>query len=180
MANTVTPLISSRPKEDVAADIDQYEVRVQMVLRSFLARARRQGWARASNCVAAGLLDVSIDTDCVPYTHFALVGLLAHGVIRCHACCFQRYHTTHGGELETRKKQYQDMVNKYYDLATSFYEYGKDCFSVPVWAERWELLVPARAPLARSCKASIHSEIAWRMRSFVRRNRSSVHTGLPQ
>ena len=27
MANIVTPLISSRPKEDVAADIDQYEVR---------------------------------------------------------------------------------------------------------------------------------------------------------
>jgi hypothetical protein len=26
--------------------------------------------------------------------------------------------------VEARKSQYADMVNKYYDLATSFYEYG--------------------------------------------------------
>jgi hypothetical protein len=36
----------------------------------------------------------------------------------------QKYHTTHGGEVQARKAQYADMVNKYYDLATSFYEYG--------------------------------------------------------
>lgn len=27
--------------------------------------------------------------------------------------------------MAVRKGQYADMVNKYYDLATSFYEYGK-------------------------------------------------------
>ncbi|KAF8062693.1 S-1 [Scenedesmus sp. PABB004] len=37
---------------------------------------------------------------------------------------YEKYHTTHGGDVEARKKQYADMVNKYYDLATSFYEYG--------------------------------------------------------
>lgn len=26
--------------------------------------------------------------------------------------------------MDSRKGQYADMVNKYYDLATSFYEYG--------------------------------------------------------
>ncbi|KAK2982551.1 hypothetical protein RJ640_008174, partial [Escallonia rubra] len=30
----------------------------------------------------------------------------------------------YGGELEERKANYTDMVNKYYDLVTSFYEYG--------------------------------------------------------
>lgn len=34
------------------------------------------------------------------------------------------YHTTHGGNEEARKKDYADMVNKYYDLSTSFYEFG--------------------------------------------------------
>jgi hypothetical protein len=28
--------------------------------------------------------------------------------------------------VDSRKGQYADMVNKYYDLATSFYEYGED------------------------------------------------------
>lgn len=37
----------------------------------------------------------------------------------------QKYHTAHGGDVEARKGQYADMVNKYYDLATSFYEYGE-------------------------------------------------------
>lgn len=27
--------------------------------------------------------------------------------------------------MGARKDQYADMVNKYYDLATSFYEYGE-------------------------------------------------------
>jgi hypothetical protein len=36
----------------------------------------------------------------------------------------QAYHTTHGGDVAERKARYTDMVNKYYDLATSFYEYG--------------------------------------------------------
>ncbi|KIY98794.1 hypothetical protein MNEG_9170 [Monoraphidium neglectum] len=37
---------------------------------------------------------------------------------------YEKYHTTHGGDVEGRKAKYADMVNKYYDLATSFYEYG--------------------------------------------------------
>ncbi len=42
-------------------------------------------------------------------------------------CCPnpQNYHEAHGGDLAARKKEYADMVNKYYDLSTSFYEYGK-------------------------------------------------------
>lgn len=52
----------------------------------------------------------------------------------CHQCAdlfvlgadwLQKYHTTHGGDVDARKAQYADMVNKYYDLATSFYEYGE-------------------------------------------------------
>ncbi|BBN04422.1 sterol 24-C-methyltransferase [Marchantia polymorpha subsp. ruderalis] len=42
---------------------------------------------------------------------------------------YEKYHTSHGGDEEKRKANYTDMVNKYYDLATSFYEYGwGDCF----------------------------------------------------
>lgn len=36
----------------------------------------------------------------------------------------QKYHTAFGGNVAARKAEYADMVNKYYDLATSFYEYG--------------------------------------------------------
>lgn len=52
---------------------------------------------------------------------------------RC-TCAWQAYHTTHGGEVEQRKARYTDMVNKYYDLATSFYEYGKQCGTVGMMA----------------------------------------------
>ncbi|XP_072986222.1 cycloartenol-C-24-methyltransferase 1-like [Typha latifolia] len=37
---------------------------------------------------------------------------------------YEKYHASFGGDEETRKHNYTDMVNKYYDLATSFYEYG--------------------------------------------------------
>ncbi|RWR82806.1 cycloartenol-C-24-methyltransferase isoform X3 [Cinnamomum micranthum f. kanehirae] len=37
---------------------------------------------------------------------------------------YEKYHVHYGGEQEARKANYTDMVNKYYDLATSFYEYG--------------------------------------------------------
>ncbi|KAL2634511.1 hypothetical protein R1flu_005990 [Riccia fluitans] len=37
---------------------------------------------------------------------------------------YEKYHTSYGGDEEKRKSNYTDMVNKYYDLATSFYEYG--------------------------------------------------------
>ncbi|KAL6129951.1 hypothetical protein ACLB2K_068333 [Fragaria x ananassa] len=37
---------------------------------------------------------------------------------------YEKYHVCYGGEEEVRKSNYTDMVNKYYDLVTSFYEYG--------------------------------------------------------
>ncbi|XP_024531027.1 cycloartenol-C-24-methyltransferase 1 [Selaginella moellendorffii] len=37
---------------------------------------------------------------------------------------YEKYHSFYGGEEDKRKFNYTDMVNKYYDLATSFYEYG--------------------------------------------------------
>ncbi|XP_061996533.1 cycloartenol-C-24-methyltransferase isoform X1 [Rosa rugosa] len=37
---------------------------------------------------------------------------------------YEKYHVCYGGEEEARKSNYTDMVNKYYDLVTSFYEYG--------------------------------------------------------
>eukprot|EP00850_Spirogloea_muscicola_P015794 SM000124S25926 [mRNA] locus=s124:104934:107848:+ [translate_table: standard] len=37
---------------------------------------------------------------------------------------YESYHAYHGGDKAARKSSYTDMVNKYYDLATSFYEYG--------------------------------------------------------
>ncbi|XP_066383594.1 cycloartenol-C-24-methyltransferase 1-like isoform X2 [Miscanthus floridulus] len=37
---------------------------------------------------------------------------------------YLKYHDLHGGEQESRKSNYTDLVNKYYDLVTGFYEYG--------------------------------------------------------
>nr|GMD39792.1 Cycloartenol-C-24-methyltransferase [Ipomoea batatas] len=37
---------------------------------------------------------------------------------------YEKYHAQDEGAEEQRKANYTDMVNKYYDLATSFYEYG--------------------------------------------------------
>ncbi|KAK3223927.1 hypothetical protein Dsin_010952 [Dipteronia sinensis] len=37
---------------------------------------------------------------------------------------YEKYHGCTGGEGEERKANYTDMVNKYYDLSTSFYEFG--------------------------------------------------------
>ncbi|KAK9290739.1 hypothetical protein L1049_008915 [Liquidambar formosana] len=37
---------------------------------------------------------------------------------------YEKYHVGYGGDEEERKAHYIDMVNKYYDLVTSFYEYG--------------------------------------------------------
>ncbi|XP_058073696.1 cycloartenol-C-24-methyltransferase-like isoform X2 [Magnolia sinica] len=37
---------------------------------------------------------------------------------------YERCHVGFGGDEEARKADYTDMVNKYYDLVTSFYEYG--------------------------------------------------------
>lgn len=37
---------------------------------------------------------------------------------------YEKYHGCYGGDEEERKANYTDMVNKYYDLSTSFYEFG--------------------------------------------------------
>ncbi|KNC79477.1 cycloartenol-C-24-methyltransferase [Sphaeroforma arctica JP610] len=37
---------------------------------------------------------------------------------------YEKYHTEHGGDIQARRDMYADMVNKYYDLATDFYEWG--------------------------------------------------------
>lgn len=37
---------------------------------------------------------------------------------------YEKYHARYGGKEEERKAEYNDMANKYYDLVTSFYEYG--------------------------------------------------------
>ncbi|KAJ8747046.1 hypothetical protein K2173_011392 [Erythroxylum novogranatense] len=42
---------------------------------------------------------------------------------------YENYHVHHEGAEEERKANYEDMVNKYYDLVTSFYEFGwGECF----------------------------------------------------
>ncbi|XP_027355580.1 cycloartenol-C-24-methyltransferase-like [Abrus precatorius] len=37
---------------------------------------------------------------------------------------YEKYHVYYEGKEEDRKANYADMVNKYYDLSTSFYEFG--------------------------------------------------------
>ncbi|KAI8545857.1 hypothetical protein RHMOL_Rhmol07G0070300 [Rhododendron molle] len=37
---------------------------------------------------------------------------------------YEKYHSYYGGEEKDRKDNYTDMVNKYYDLVTTFFEYG--------------------------------------------------------
>nr|ACG33282.1 cycloartenol-C-24-methyltransferase 1 [Zea mays] len=37
---------------------------------------------------------------------------------------YVKYHDLHGGKQESRKSNYTDLANKYYDLVTGFYEYG--------------------------------------------------------
>uniref|UniRef100_A0A061S3D5 Methyltransferase n=1 Tax=Tetraselmis sp. GSL018 TaxID=582737 RepID=A0A061S3D5_9CHLO len=49
---------------------------------------------------------------------------------------YTNYHRDDSGSEIERKGNYADMVNKYYDLATSFYEYGwGECFH---FAHRWK------------------------------------------
>ncbi|KAG4966749.1 hypothetical protein JHK87_032400 [Glycine soja] len=52
---------------------------------------------------------------------------LVRGAGSCHnefGIRYEKYHVCHGGQEEERKANYTDMVNKYYDLSTSFYEFG--------------------------------------------------------
>ncbi|XP_039778333.1 cycloartenol-C-24-methyltransferase-like [Panicum virgatum] len=48
---------------------------------------------------------------------------------------YAKYHELHGGDEELRKLNYSDMVNKYYDLVTSFTEYhwGQSFHFAPRW-----------------------------------------------
>ncbi|XP_051177582.1 cycloartenol-C-24-methyltransferase 1-like isoform X2 [Lolium perenne] len=49
---------------------------------------------------------------------------------------YEKYHDLHGGEAKSRASNYADVANKYYDLVTSFYEYGwGESFH---FANRWE------------------------------------------
>jgi sterol 24-C-methyltransferase len=41
-----------------------------------------------------------------------------------HRVRYENYHEIYGGEVESRTSNYADLANKYYDLVTSFYEYG--------------------------------------------------------
>ncbi|XP_062212772.1 cycloartenol-C-24-methyltransferase 1-like isoform X2 [Phragmites australis] len=64
-----------------------------------------------------------------------LGGKLSRQQVNSAAEQYVNYHELHGGEEESRKSNYADLVNKYYDLATSFYEYGwGDSFH---FAGRW-------------------------------------------
>ena len=53
-----------------------------------------------------------------------LGGLRTKGDVSDAVDGYEKYHTSFGGDVEARKSMYADMVNRYYDLATSFYEYG--------------------------------------------------------
>ncbi|XP_039782093.1 cycloartenol-C-24-methyltransferase 1-like isoform X1 [Panicum virgatum] len=65
----------------------------------------------------------------------SLGGSIAKGQVKSAAEQYVNYHHIYGGEAESRKSNYTDLVNKYYDLATSFYEYGwGDSFH---FAGRW-------------------------------------------
>ncbi|KAL6629499.1 hypothetical protein ACP70R_029264 [Stipagrostis hirtigluma subsp. patula] len=48
---------------------------------------------------------------------------------------YSKYHDLHGGEEEFRKSNYTDLVNKYYDLVTSFVEsrWGESIHFAPRW-----------------------------------------------
>ncbi|OMO71307.1 Methyltransferase type 11 [Corchorus capsularis] len=50
---------------------------------------------------------------------------------------YEKYHVCHGGNEEEMKANYSDMVNKYYDLVTSSYEYGwgESFHFAPRWKE---------------------------------------------
>ncbi|GBG71920.1 hypothetical protein CBR_g10856 [Chara braunii] len=51
-------------------------------------------------------------------------GSISKDKVKEAVCGYEQYHAQYGGDAQGRKALYADMVNKYYDLATSFYEYG--------------------------------------------------------
>ncbi|CAI9103026.1 OLC1v1001440C2 [Oldenlandia corymbosa var. corymbosa] len=53
-----------------------------------------------------------------------LGGKIAKDDVKTAVDKYEKYHGYYGGDEEERKANYTDMVNKYYDLVTSFYEYG--------------------------------------------------------
>lgn len=48
----------------------------------------------------------------------------SEGDIRSEVVAYRSLHDNSGGNLETRKSKYQEMVSNYYDLVTDFYEIG--------------------------------------------------------
>lgn len=93
-----------------------------------------------------------------------------HAKLQQSTClCLQKYHTTHGGDVESRKKMYTDMVNKYYDLATSFYEYGtcgaqllgvNSCLGGGTWCRK-QLQVEAVLGVWQQQCAAVHCASCW-------------------
>lgn len=49
---------------------------------------------------------------------------IENGKVKDAVDSYENYHASFGGDVEKRKKYYADLTNKYYDLSTSFYEYG--------------------------------------------------------
>uniref|UniRef100_A0A7N0U2U8 SAM-dependent methyltransferase Erg6/SMT-type domain-containing protein n=1 Tax=Kalanchoe fedtschenkoi TaxID=63787 RepID=A0A7N0U2U8_KALFE len=65
--------------------------------------------------------------------------------------CKNLYENYHGGEEEDKNANYTDMVNKYYDLVTSFYEFG--------WGESFHF--------AHMWKGESHKESMKRYEHFI-------------
>lgn len=53
-----------------------------------------------------------------------LGGSISSPHVQAAVTSYEKYHTTYGGDVQIRKANYADLANKYYDLVTSFYEYG--------------------------------------------------------
>ncbi|KAF7075505.1 hypothetical protein CFC21_080279 [Triticum aestivum] len=65
-----------------------------------------------------------------------LGGLIGKEQVKSSVEQYEKYHDLHGGEAKSRASNYADVANKYYDLVTSFYEYGwGESFH---FANRWE------------------------------------------
>jgi hypothetical protein len=123
------PTIDSKPSGEVRAAVDSYEVRAQRCVRAArpapwrgamraAARARRlRALRRPRRSTGAGGAASGIER----LGHATGAGAAAECAAPART---QKYHSAFGGDVDARKKEYADMVNKYYDLATSFYEYG--------------------------------------------------------
>lgn len=62
--------------------------------------------------------------DDVRHLRTSVGGNISKAEVSSSVKSYEDYHACYGGDEIARKNNYADMVNKYYDLATSFYEYG--------------------------------------------------------